>query len=311
MRMPRTADRGAPETDLRAPKPLRMLGITFAWGSCFWAIGIGLQDAPVLWFAALRALIAGAGLLAVAAALRQPVPRSARVWRLILVIGLVNVSLAFAAMFGGLVGLSTGAASVLANAQPLLIVLPAWWIYGERVLPRTLIATATGILGLLAVAAPEGGGTGAWLSLTAALAVTAGTLMSRHVKANIVTVIAWHFVVGGAVLALVAWMTEGAPDINWTPRFVGILLYVSLVGTAAGFLGWFIEVRNCRLDAVSAWTFLVPVFGILLSVLVAGERPSLWTWAGMALVVVSMMFVVVPGLRGNRRLVSPKTGPGG
>jgi len=43
--------------ELRQPKPLRMLWITFAWGSCFVAIDIGLTDAPVLWFAALRGFI--------------------------------------------------------------------------------------------------------------------------------------------------------------------------------------------------------------------------------------------------------------
>ena len=62
----------------RGPKPLRMLWITAAWGACFVAIEWGLRDAPLLWFAALRALIAGAALLALGAALHRPVPRG---WR--------------------------------------------------------------------------------------------------------------------------------------------------------------------------------------------------------------------------------------
>lgn len=186
-----------------------MLWITFAWGSCFLAISIGLKDAPLLWFAALRALIAGAVLLAVAVFRREPTPRGARTWALIAVMGIVNVTLAFSAMFGGLAGLSTGAASVLANAQPLLIVLPAWWIYKERVSARTLAAMGTGFAGLLAVALPSGTGTGAWLSITAALAVTAGTLISRQVKADVLQVIAWHFLIGGAILAVIAVLTEG------------------------------------------------------------------------------------------------------
>lgn len=279
---------------LRRPKPMRMLWITFAWGSCFLAISIGLADAPLLWFAALRALIAGGVLLAVAGLRREPAPRGARTWALITVMGIVNVALAFGAMFGGLAGLSTGAASVLANAQPLLIVLPAWWIYKERVSARTLAAMGTGFAGLLAVALPSGTGTGAWLSLTAALAVTAGTLISRRIKADVLQVIAWHFLIGGAILAVIAGLTEGVPAINWGVRFIGILLYVSLVGTAAAFLGWFTEVRHARLDAVTAWTFLVPVFGILLSMVVLGERQSSWSLAGMVLVLLSMVVLVLP-----------------
>ncbi|KAA0973051.1 DMT family transporter [Paeniglutamicibacter gangotriensis] len=272
-----------------------MLWITFAWGSCFLAIDLGLKDAPVLWFAALRALIAGGALLAVTRVRGAPMPIGLRPWVLITVMGVVNVSVAFGAMFAGLVGFSTGAASVLANAQPLLIVLPAWWIYKENISPRTLAAMGIGIAGLLAVAVPSGAGTGAWLSLTAALAITAGTLISRQVKTDMLPVIAWHFLVGGAVLALAAVLVEGPPAISWTARFVGVLLYLSLVGTAAAFLGWFTEVRHCRLDAVSAWTFLVPVFGILLSIFARGERQTFWGIAGIALVIVSMLVLELPG----------------
>ncbi|NMR32560.1 DMT family transporter, partial [Crystallibacter degradans] len=102
---------------------------------------------------------------------------------------------------------------------------------------------------------------------------------------------------GGVVLALAAWLTEGAPAINWSARFVAILLYVSLVGTAAAFLGWFTEVQHCRLDTLSAWTFLVPVFGILLSILILGEPQTFWSMAGMGLVVLSMVFLTAPGKR--------------
>lgn len=294
MRVPPTVVSAGQVGNLRRPKPMRMLWITFAWGSCFLAISIGLKDAPLLWFAALRAIIAGGVLLAVAGFRREPTPRGARTWTLITVMGIVNVTLAFSAMFGGLAGLSTGAASVLANAQPLLIVLPAWWIYRERISARTLAAMGTGFAGLLAVALPGGTGTGAWLSITAALAVTAGTLISRQIKADVLQVIAWHFLIGGAILAVIAGLTEGVPTINWGVRFIGILLYVSLVGTAAAFLGWFTEVRHCRLDAVTAWTFLVPVFGILLSMVVLGERQSSWSLAGMVLVLVSMVVLVLP-----------------
>ena len=297
MRIPQAVVNAGQIRNLRRPKPVRMLWITFAWGSCFLAISIGLKDAPLLWFAALRALIAGGALLAVAGFRREPAPRGARTWILITVMGVINVAVAFSAMFGGLSGLSTGAASVLANAQPLLIVLPAWWIYKERVSARTLAALGTGFLGLLAVALPGGIGTGALLSITAALAITAGTLISRQVKSDVLPVIAWHFLIGGVILALAAGLTEGMPAINWSARFIGILLYISLVGTAAAFLGWFTEVRHCRLDAVSAWTFLVPVFGILLSIVVLGERQAFWSMAGMVLVIVSMLALILPGRR--------------
>lgn len=97
-------------------------------------------------------------------------------------VGVVNVGLAFAAMFAGLDGLATGTAALLSNAQPLLILLPAWWLSGERVSLSAGLALIAGFAGLLLVAVPGGGGGGALLSLLAATSVTAGTLMARRLS---------------------------------------------------------------------------------------------------------------------------------
>jgi drug/metabolite transporter (DMT)-like permease len=237
----------------------------------------------------LRALLGGCALAAVAAAQRRPLPRSAGSWGTIGVLGLVNVSQAFAAMFAGIAGLATGTAAVLANAQPLLILLPAWWLYGERVTARTGIALAVGFGGLLVVAVPGGGGSGALLSLLSAAAVTAGTLMVRRLRGvDVVVVSAAHLVFGGVVLAGVAAAVEGAPHIHWTPRFLAVLAFLGLIATAATTLAWFVETQRCPLSSLTPWMFLVPVFGLLIGIAILGERPDAWTVTGIVLVLVSM-----------------------
>lgn len=281
-------DAGADETR-GSPRPLRMLGVTVAWGACFIAIEWGLRDASVLWFASLRATLAGVALLTVALVQRRSQPRGVGDWMRISVLGLVNVAIAFAAMFAAVIGLSTGAAAVLANAQPLLILVPAWWLFGERPRRASVVGMVIGLAGLLVVAVPGGGGTGAWLSLTAAGAVTAGTLLARSlVTLDVVVVSAWHFLVGGVALAVWAAAVEGAPDITWTPRFVAVLLFLSLVGTAAAFVVWFEESHRSRLDLLTAWTFLVPVVGIGLSVVLLDERPSGWALSGLVMVLYAL-----------------------
>lgn len=286
---------------LPAPRPLRMVGIALAWGMCFLFIRWGLRDAPVLWFAALRALLAGAALLALAGVQRRPTPRGHRAWTLITVLAAVNVTLAFAAMFAGVTGLATGTASVLANAQPLLILLPAWWIYGERISGTTTVALAVGFAGLVVVALPGGGGRGALVSLGAAAAITAGTLLARQLgDLDVVAASGWHFLIGGLGLVVWAGVVEGVPDIAWTPRFVASLLFISLVGTAAAFVAWFIEAKRSRLDALTAWTFLVPVVGIGLAAAVLGERPAGWTLLGLVVVLAAMWIVVRPPREANR-----------
>lgn len=295
----------AADTERRAPSPWRMLWVTFAWGSCFVAISVGLQDAPLLWLAALRALVAGAALLVLTVIRRAPVPREVRSWTLIGVLGVVNVAIAYAAMFGGTIGLTTGVASVLANIQPVLILLPAWWLYRERPSLRSVAAMLTGLAGLLLIVLPAGAGTGAWLSFTSAAAVTAGTLISRAVRADPFLVAAVQLLLGGGILLVSAAIVEGPPVIDWTPGFVLSLLWMSLAGTAATTVAWYAETQRSRLDILTTWTILVPVFGIVLSVALLRETQSVLGWVGTAIVIGSVALLTIPGRhpdRASRRL---------
>ncbi len=266
-----------------------MVWIAAALGACFLGVRWGLRDSPLLWFAALRALLGGLVLAAVAGVQRRPLPRTGRTWAGIGVLGLVNVSLAFAAMFAGIAGLATGTAAVLANAQPLLILLPGWVLFGERVSARAGAALVVGFGGLLVVAVPGGGGSGAVLSLLAASAVTAGTLMARRLGGvDVVVLSAAHLLFGGVVLAGVAVVVEGGPNISWTLRFVVVLTFLGVVATAATTLAWFVETQRCALSSVTPWMFLIPVFGLLIGIVVLGERPDAWTVVGISLVLISM-----------------------
>ena len=280
---------------LQRPRPGRMLWITATWGACFLFIAWGLRDAPVLWFAALRALVAGVALLAMGFLQRRQQPRGARAWGWVTLTGLVNVTVTFAAMFAGVAGLATGAAAVLANAQPLLILLPAWWLYGEALSARTALALVVGFAGLVLVALPGGGGSGAALSLLAAAAVTAGTLLSRRLSGlDVLAATGWHLLIGGLALAGLALLVEGAPVIAWTPRFLLSLAFLSLAGTAATTVAWFVEARRARLDALTSWTFLTPVVGIVAAVWFLGERPGGWIGVGLATTLVAMWVALRP-----------------
>ncbi|MCZ7537224.1 MAG: DMT family transporter [Acidimicrobiia bacterium] len=272
-----------------------MLWVTLAWGACFVAIRWGLRDAPVLWFAGLRAGVAGVALLTMARWQHRPPIRGARSWSLVSLLGAVNATIAFAAMFAGVAGLATGTAAVLANAQPLLILLPAWWLYGEAISARIAVGLVVGFAGLLVVAVPGGGGSGAALSMLSATAITAGTLLARRLGAlDLVVASGWHFLLGGTALFVWAAAVEGWPGIDWTPRFVAVLGFLSLVGTAAAYLAWFAESRRCPLGLLAAWTFLVPVAGVAFAAVLLNEAPDGWTAAGIALVLGSLWVVLHP-----------------
>lgn len=287
------------------PSTLRMVTIVAVLGACFVAIREGLPYAPVLWFAALRALLAGAVLAGLGLGQRRRLPRGLVEWAVIAGLGLANGTIVGAAMWFGTVHLATGIASVVANAQPLLIVLPAWALYGERPTRRAMAGLAVGFAGLVIVAIPGGGGSGAAIELVAAAGATAGTLLARRLGAqdNIVAG-GWSFLLGGAALALWADLAEGAPAIRWTPRFAGSLAFIGVLGTALVYVLWFREARRCPLYRLAAWTFAVPLFGLALAVALEHERPGAWTVAGLSVVLASMWLL----LRDQKRPAPGSTG---
>src|SRR3546814_6697573 len=97
---------------------LRLLTVMVLWASCFPLITIGLDLAPHLAFAAMRAALAGLCLVAFGAVFNRPVPRGARSWGLIALVGLGATSLGFLGMFHAAEFVSPGLATVIANAQP-------------------------------------------------------------------------------------------------------------------------------------------------------------------------------------------------
>ena len=279
---------------LRA-RPGRMLVIALAWGSCFALVMWGMLDAPVLWFAALRALVAGAALLVatlITGRHSRVFPRGPAAWGLIGVLAATNVTVAFAAMFASVTGVTTGVAAVLSNSTPLLVALPAWWLFGERPRFAEIAGVALGFGGLLLVAVPSGGGRGAGLALTAALGIGAGALLARRsAGVNLLALGAGQFLLGGVALAAVAALVEGPPTISWSARFIAVLAVLALVATALPYLLWFTELRRASITSVTAWTLLVPVVGVALGVVLLGERLTFAEGIGDAIVVAALALV--------------------
>lgn len=290
-----------PLTPSRRPRPLRMTLASGGWASCFLLLGAALRDSPPLWLAAWRALLAGAVLLGVqrvSIAVRGdrdvPIASSAAPWRLVVVMGLTNVAIGLGSMATAAGSVSTGAATVLANAQPLLVVLPAWLIYGERPWRGTLPALAVGAVGLALTAGPTTSPAGSGAALLASVGLAVSTLLARRIgSADLLGVGARQFLVGGGLLAATAFALEGAPAPPRHPGPVAALLVLSVFGTALPLVIWLGEAQRSAVTPLAAWTLLVPVLGVALGAVVAGERPGPIAVLGYALVLVAGVVVVV------------------
>jgi drug/metabolite transporter (DMT)-like permease len=274
------------------------------WGFNWPAVKISLSEiAP--W--TLRAGgMAFAGLVLAASALigRQSlhVPRTQ--WPRLILAGILsiaafNVLLAFAQLMA-----PTSRAAILTFTMPVWAVLLARLWLGEALDRRKLAGLALGVAGLAVLGLPllRGGGLsfGLLLALVASVSWALGTIVTKRwpVLASPITIAAWQMLIGGAVAGVGMLVFEGLPVPKMlAPGTWAALAFHILGAQALAYALWFNVIARLPAGIASIGTLMVPAVGVLGSVLLLGERPSLSDWLGLVLVVAASGTILLPARR--------------
>lgn len=133
----------------------KILLVMFLWAICLPLIVAGFGYAAHLTFAAQRAFIAGAALIAAGLLLGRRWRNGIRLWITLVLVGFGATSLAFPGMFHASEFVSPGIATVIANTQPLLAAVLASLVLGEYPDLRGKIGPVLGFFGIMVVAPPQ------------------------------------------------------------------------------------------------------------------------------------------------------------
>lgn len=94
---------------------------------------------------------------------------------------------------------------------------------------------------------------------------------------------------GAALNALLAFAIAGPPQMDWSPGYIGGVLYLGVVGSAIAFALYFDLVRTVG-PAEAAWTGVpIPIIAMAISTLVEGYRWTPLAAAGVALALAGMV----------------------
>ncbi len=277
---------------------LRLLVVMVLWATCYPLIAIGLDLAPHLAFAAARAALAGACLLALGAILRRPAPHDRQCWLLIGVAALGATTLGFFGMFHAAEYISPGLATVVANAQPLIAAALAHALLGERLAAGGKAGLAIGVAGVAAIAWPgvasgpvQSSALGIGYVALAATGVAVGNIAMKRLAGRVDPIMAMGFqlLLGAAPLALLSVLTEDASAFTWSATLLLILVLLSVLGTALAFWLWFDALGNVELSRANAFIFLVPLFGLAAGAVFFEERLGWIQGLGVGLVVLGVL----------------------
>lgn len=292
--------------------------IAAVYALCYSAIKVGLEFAPPLRYAGLRTLLAGVALLVFLALRRRPLVPPRRLWPVVAAVAALGTTVGFGAMFLSPGRTGAGIASVLGNTGPLMTVGLAAAFLREPVTRGKAAALMLAFTGVSLIAYPGLAGPAAYgvvgllLPLVSAAGSASESVIVKRAEAGdaLLRVAAWQLLLGSLPLfALSRWLERGRP-VAWSPTFVGLLLFLALVGTAFTTALWYWLLQREEVGRLSLVLLLVPVLGLLLATALFGERISRMAGAGVALAVAGTLVVAWQSIRAPAPPRSPSPGHG-
>jgi drug/metabolite transporter (DMT)-like permease len=286
--------------------------VALTWGSSFFFAKIGLDGLAPQQVATVRTVLGAVTLVVILLVTRRRWPREPRMWGHLLVVAVFLNAVPSSLMAWAEQTVPSGLASIYNATTPIMTLLAlAVLVPTERLSRRQVAGIVLGIVGVLVLVGP-------WdvLSDPEVLASVPGQVALLGMTASYGVGLAWlrRFGVGGgydpttvatvqltlaaALMLLVAPVVARGPvQLDW--RIVGAMVALGAVGTGLAY-AW-----NTRL--VGAWgagrastvTYLTPVVGVALGVLVLGE-PLRWNEPVGGLVVLAGI-ALASGLLGSRR----------
>ena len=186
-------------------------------------------------------------------------------------------------------------------AAPLVIALVAPIVLPERYSPVVLVSCGVGAVGILAIALGSGGGTEGGRSplaiaagLGSAVTYAALVILSKRLLAAAVppvTIAFWDCLVGAAAVSPVLLVAERVVP-SGTDEWA-VALTLGIVFTGLSTLVYATLLRHVTAQAAGVLTFLEPVSGVALAWLLLDQRPGTATLVGGALVLAAGIVVVL------------------
>jgi drug/metabolite transporter (DMT)-like permease len=278
----------------------RVLGPLFVllWSSGYLAGGLGTRDVPALSLTTWRLLLAGALLVAVAMATGASWPRSRREWRDLVVAGVLLQAVQFGAGYSAIgLGVPAGLAALVLCLSPVLVAVLGGPLLGERLGPLGWLGSAVAVGGALIAGFDhlgDGGSAAGLALLVLGLAGFAGgTVHQKRVGAvmDLRTGSAVQVLVGAAVLAPLAVLTDGGLVLPHTAAGAGALAWLTVVNSGVGVLLLFVLLRRGTAAAVSGLFYLVPPVTAVLAVPLLGQPLDPHTLAGLAATLAGVVLV--------------------
>lgn len=279
------------------PTAVIFCAVASFWGMNAVAMKVAGRTVPPLTVAAVRAVLGGLVLLAIALREGADRPRGRSEWVGICAIAIPMTGLSTAFMFLALRHAPAGLLSILSNTMPLWVALLAPLVLAEPTTRRALLGLCVGLLGTAVVAwrAVEGEVRliGVMFGVLAALMAAIGTMMFRKFplpRLSRSMAVSMQLLVSSVLLGVMA-VPDDRSSMTFPWTFWLSFAYLTLLGLALSFVLFSELTRRATGLQSTSVAYLSTVLGVLFGAVLLGERLSWLTMLGGVIAIVGVAIV--------------------
>lgn len=273
------------------------------WGGSFLFIRVAVPVLGPFVLVELRVGLAALALVLYGVALGR-MPKLRERWRELVIIGALNAALPFSLISAAEIELTASLAAILNSTTVLFTALVAAAWMGETLTKERVGGVIMGIVGVAVLVGWDP------VALNGSVLLSVGAMLCGsfcyglggvYVKRTFAGVPSLALAVGQqtAAAAILLPLAAVSPPAE-APSVIVVLsvLGLALLSTAVAYLLYFYLISSVGPTKTSTVTFLVPVFGLLLGVLLLDEPVGAGTLAGLGIILLSVALVIgiVPGI---------------
>lgn len=280
-----------PSQNLRASRTgplLALAGLALIWGYNWVVMKVAMQYVGPMDFAALRGVF-GVVLLFGLLALRGISLRPRNVLSTFC-LGIFQTA-GFVGLISWAVNIgAAGKSAVLGYTMPFWVIVFGWPFLPDRLRGWQWPAAGLILAGLVLVLefwSADGNVLSSLLAVGAGISWAVSVVIFKRMRIEnqdeLLSTTAWQMVYGVAPLVVVALIVPERP-IEWSPYFIGALVYNGIGGMAIATFLWLYILQRLPATISGLNALTVPIVGVIAAWLQLGERPSAAEGLGMALI---------------------------
>lgn len=274
-----------------------ILFITLLWGYAWVLMKESLQYMGPFTFSSFRFGVGAITLLLVAWILKLGLPPK-KYWKHIVIVGILQTAIVFLLVMYALRFVDAGKSSVLLYSMPMWSSLLAVKFLNEKLSLAKSIGLFIGMLGLLTILgwdiwigqSPEMI-IGEILIILAAVSWAVANTYYRLKLENLsqIQVSAFQMFFGALAIMMVTLFMEHHEPLLVNSKSVYYILFTGVFASALCFTLWFLILSLVDMVTATISTLLVPMFGLLFSSFLLGEKMTFGILGGLGMIIIGII----------------------